>query len=267
MTLKALKHIVPLALLIAMSIIVFKSRSGPQAPSKDPLGQADPIVFDPSRFLVRPFHAQGNQVALALDGGALPADNGKVPSVVVGKNILRMVHLAWVHDWTRPDCVASFNNLRLLYDSEEGASLPALRIYLNPVFSDEAGEAVHRAMLRIFFHSENRGCYLQVAHEIGAGLLAPDAEAIRSHIEIIDPPLIDDWENPFGWLEDDIKMTFSNARAQRDRNHAILNLENPSQLTSMLAVMPPLANHREIIAFVKEASAAQNAWLRTSPSP
>lgn len=267
MTLKALKHILPLGILIVTAIVAIKSQSGSSAQNNDPRRQHSEINFDPTSFLVRPFFTQDNQIALALDGGALPAEYGKVPSIVIGKNILRMVHVAWVHDWTHPECRASFNNLRLLYDSEEGASLPALRIYLNPVFSDEAGEALHQALFKAFFRSQNRDCYLILANEIAAGSLAPDAEAIRNHIEILDPTLIEDWDSHLGWFEDDMEMTFSIARTQRDRNAAILNLKYPNQLTSMLAVMPPLANNREIIAFIQEANITQRAWLMKQPAP
>lgn len=267
-TMKALKHIIPLGLLLAMSIAVMTSRHSSPSSENHASGEPGQIEFDPSRILVRPFYTQGNQVALALHGGALPADRGKVPSIVIGTNILRMVHLAWVHDWTYPECVATFNRLRLLYESEEGASLPALRIYLNPIYADEAGEAVHRALLRAFFHSENRGCYLQLSHDIAAGMVAPNAQAIRSHIENIDPALIDDWETPFGWLEDDIDLTFAIARTQRDHNAAILHQDHPNQLTSMLTVLPASADSQGIISFIQEANATQNAWLLTlSPPP
>jgi hypothetical protein len=225
------------------------------------------IEFDPSRFLVRPFHAQENQTALALDGGALPITHGQVPSVVLGENILRTVHLAWVHDWSHPDCRTVFKNLQALYASEQGASLPALKIYLNPVFSDPAGEALHRAMLQVFFRSRIRENYLILASELSAGTLPPDAEAIRKRVEALDPILIDDWSTRLDWLESDYEKTFSTASVQQARNAALLGQQSPAQLTSMLATLPPPADRQEIVAFLQDAQTKQSAWLQTLSKP
>lgn len=258
--------LVPLAFLILLLFAVFRKDPPKPAPKAEPVGSAM-IEFDPSRFLVRPFHAEGNGTALALDGGALPITHGQVPSVVIGGNILRTVHLAWVHDWSHPECRTLFKNLLALYASEQGASLPALKIYLNPVFADPAGEALHRAMLQVFFRSRIRENYLILASELSAGTLPPDAEAIRKRVEEIDPVLIDDWTTPLDWLENDIQNTFSTARVQQARNAAVLGQQSPAQLTSMLATLPPLAGSEEIVAFLQDANTKQRAWLQTLPKP
>lgn len=145
----AFKLLIPLTFLILLLFAVFKTGPHKPVPKAEPMGAAL-IAFDPSRFLVRPFHVEGNQTALALDGGALPIAHGQVPSVVIGENIRRTLHLAWVHDWSHAECRTVFKNLQALYASEQGASLPALRIYLNPVFCDLGGEALHRAMRQAF---------------------------------------------------------------------------------------------------------------------
>jgi hypothetical protein len=258
----AFKLLVPLAFLFLLLFAVFRKGPHKPVPQAEPMGSTM-IEFDPSRFLIQPFHAEGNGTALALDGGALPVAHGQVPSVVIGKNILRTVHLAWVHDWSHAECRTVFKNLLALYDSEQAASLPALRIYLNPVFSDPAGEALHRAMLQVFFRSRIRENYLILASELSAGTLPPDAEAIRRRVEEIDPILIDDWNTPLDWLESDVENTFSIARVQQARNAALLGEQSPAQLTSMLASLPPLADLNEILAFVQDAYTKQRAWLQT----
>ena len=259
----AFKLLIPLTFLILLVGAVLMS--GPQKPAHGTGKTAASAAtdLDPSRFLVRPFRKKDHQTALALDGGALPIAGGEVPSVLIGKNILRTVHLAWVHDWSHAYCRTSFKNLQAVYASKEGDSLPALRIYLNPVFSDPAGEAIHRALLQVFFRSDNRDNYLVLATEMSAGSLSPDAEAIRKRVEEIDPILIDDWGSRLDWLENDIEKTFSTARIQQARNTALLGQQSPAQVSSMLATLPPLAGSQEIIAFVQDANARQLAWLET----
>lgn len=225
------------------------------------------IDDDPSRHLIRPFHAQGNQVALALDGGKLPVPGGQVPSIVIGSNVLRMLHLCWPHDWTDPGFRASFKNLRDLYASEEGASLPALKIHLNPVFSDATGEALHRAMLQVYFRNETRDTYLALANGMCDGSLAPDAEAVRKRVEEIDPILIADWDTRLEWLENDLGKTFSIARVQHARNTAMVGQDKAARLTSMRATLPVSADHQEIAAFLQDANASQFAWLQSHPAP
>jgi hypothetical protein len=267
MTRSAFKLIIPLTFLILLLFAVFKAGPGKPIPKPTPTGSADKIEFDPSRFLVRPFHGGENQTALALDGGALPIAHGQVPSVVIGKNVLRALHLAWVHDWSNAECRESFKNLLALYASEQGASLPSLRIYLNPVFSDPAGEALHRAMLQVFFRSRVRENYLILASELSTGALPPDAKAIRNRLEDLDPILIDDWSTPLDWLESDTEKTFATAIVQQARNTALLGQQSPAQLTSMLATLPPLASSQEIIDFLQDANIKQRTWLQTLAKP
>jgi hypothetical protein len=264
---KAFKLLVPVAVLVLLVLSVFKTHRQTPAQSASRGDPTAKIDDDPSRFLIRPFYARGSQIALALDGGQVPVAGGQVPSVVIGKNVLRTVHLAWLHDWTNPECRTLFRNLQSLYASEEGASLPALRIYLNPIFSDAPGEALHRAMLQVFFRSETRDSYLALANEMSTGALAANAEAIRNRIEVIAPVLIDDWDTRLDWLENDIEKTFSIARVQRARNAAIVGQDNAARLTSMLATLPQLANEQEMIAFLQSANASQRAWLQTLPPP
>ena len=263
----AFKLLIPLAFL--MLLVGAVMMSGPQKPAHGTgkTAVAAATELDPSRFLVRPFRKKDNQTALALDGGALPVAGGEVPSVVIGKNILRTVHLAWVHDWSHADCRTSFKNLQAVYASKEGDALPALRIYLNPVFTDPAGEALHRALLQVFFRSDNRDNYLVLVSEMSAGRISPDAEAIRRRVEEIDPILIDDWDSRLDWLENDIEKTFATARVQQARNTALLGQQSPAQLSSMLATLPPLAGSQEIIAFVQDANARQLAWLEAQAKP
>ena len=99
----ALNLLIPLTFLILLLFAAFWTGPHKPVPKAEPMESAS-IEFDPSRFLIRPFHAKENQTALALDGGALPITRGQVPSVVLGENILRTVHLAWVHDWSHPEC-------------------------------------------------------------------------------------------------------------------------------------------------------------------
>jgi len=263
----ALRLLAPLTLLGLLAFAVFHEGRREPASKAEPASAAAPVELDPSRFLVRPFHAADNQIALALDGGAMPVAHGQVPSVVVGKNVLRTVHLTWVHDWSSAECRTSFKNLLALYESEEGASLPALRIYLNPVFSDPAGEALHRAMLQVFFRSRVRENYLTLASELSTGALSPDAEAIRKRLEDLDPILIDDWSTRLDWLESDIEKTFATAIVQQARNTAVLGQQGPAQLASMLSILPPRAGRQEIVAFVQDAHARQRTWLEMPPSP
>jgi hypothetical protein len=261
------KLLIPLAFMALLLFAAFKT--GPQKPTSkaEQIGSTATIETDPSRFLVRPFHTRGNQTALALDGGALPVTNGQVPSILIGTNILRTLHLAWVHDWSNAECRTSFKNLQALYASEQGASLPALRIYLNPVSSDPAGEALHRAMLQVFFRSRVRENYLVLASELSTGALPPDAEAVRERVEELDPILIDDWNTRLDWLENDMQKTFSTAIVQQARNTELLGQQGPAQLTSMLAIMPPLAGSQETVAFLQDANNRQRAWLQTLPNP
>lgn len=223
-------------------------------------------MVDASRFLVKPFLVKNNQIALALDGGNVPVGQGQVPSVVIGNNVMRTVHLAWVHDWSHPTCRAVFHKLQALYATEQGAALPALKIYLNPVFSDPAGEALHRAMLQVYFRSRVRQNYLILASEMGAGTLPADAEALRQRVEQLDPTLLADWNTPLDWLESDVNHTFSIGAVQMARNEAMLGEKIPAQLSAMLTILPTTANDQEIIAFLKDAESRQRAWLQTSSS-
>lgn len=258
--------LIPLAFLMVMIFAVFSEKTPKTGPEEKP---QHPITteIDSSRILVRPFHTKDHQSALALDGGAIPAANGQVPSVVMGKNILRTVHLAWVHDWSQPECRSVFQNLQALYASEQGASLPALKIYLNPVFSDPAGEALHRAMMQVFFRSRIRENYLILAAELSNGTLPPDAGAIRKRVEEIDPNLMDDWDNPADWLNGDIEHTFSIAKIQQARNEAVLGPQSPAQLTSLLATLPPQAGRQELFDFLQQANNSQRAWLQQTADP
>jgi hypothetical protein len=253
----------PLAVLAAVVIVWVKSPPNSSGDSNSGKSQSPVINLDPSRFLIKPFFVQENQVAVALDGGEIPVPSGQVPSIVVGRNVLRTVHLAWVHDWTDAEARTSFKALQALYASDEGASLPALRIYLNPVFSDPQGEAVQRAMLQVFFRSDDRDLYQILARELSTGALATGPEAIRSRVETIEPLLMDDWNSRLEWLEGDIEKTFSVAKVQQARNAKILNPAFTSQLASMLEILNPSADAEEMSAFIQEANTAQRTWLHS----
>lgn len=260
----AYKLLIPLIFLIFILVAVFTKDAQSDA-QQYPMESAKTTEFDPSRFLVRPFFVKENQVALALDGGAFPVAKGEVPSIVIGNNILRTVHLAWVHDWSDADCRKTFNKLYALYNSEQGAALPALKIYLNPVFSNPAGEKLHRAMLQVLSRSQVRENYLILANEISTGKLLPEPEAIRKRMEDLDPMMIDDWTTHLDWFENDIEKTFSVAKIQQARNSAILGPQNSAQLTSMLAILPSQATAQEIIDFIQDANTKQRTWLQKSP--
>lgn len=258
--------LIPSAFLMVVIYAVFREKA-PIIGSDEKAQHPVTTEFDPSRILIRPFTTKDHQTALALDGGAIPAANGQVPSVVMGKNILRTVHLAWVHDWSHPECRSVFQNLQALYASEQGASLPALRIYLNPVFSDPEGEALHRAMMQVFFRSRIRENYLILAEELSNGTLPPNAASIRKRVEEIDPNLIDDWDAPADWLNADIEHTFSIAKLQQARNASVLGPQSPAQLTSLSASLPLQASRQEIFDFLQQANNMQRAWLQQTADP
>lgn len=262
-----LRSLVPLAVLAALVMVWVNSPPSPPGDADSGEGQASEINLDPSRFLLKPFFVQANQIAVALDGGEIPVPGGQVPSIVVGANVLRTVHLSWVHDWTDAETRASFKALQALYASEEGASLPALRIYLNPVFSDSSGEAVQRAMLQVFFRADNRDLYQILARELATGALATDPEAIRCRVEAIEPLLMDDWNSRLDWLEVDIEKTFSVAQAQQARHAKILDPAFKAQLASMLDIAHPSADMKELSTFVRKADTVQRTWLHTQSGP
>lgn len=259
------KFIIPLAFLMILLIAVFNG--GEKKPTPEPAAQAPPSAsqIDPSRLLVRPFYTEQNQIALALDGGSIPIAKGEVPSMIIGKNMLRTVHLAWVHDWSNADCRTSFKNLQDLYQSKQGEALPALKLYINPVFSDATGEALHRAMLQVLFRSRIRENHSILASELCSGKLFPNADAVRQRVEEIDPLLIDDWDTSLEWLENDIAKTFATARNQQARNTKILGQQRQGHLTSILATLPALAIRREMATFVQDANNMQRNWLEKSP--
>jgi hypothetical protein len=246
-------------------MVFVKSPSKPSADSSASKSQLQKIELDPSRFLIKPFFVEANQIAVALDGGKIPVPSGQVPSIIVGSNVLRIVHLSWVHDWSDAETRNSFKVLQALYASEEAASLPALRIYLNPVFSDSNGESVQRAMLQVFFRSDNRHLYQILAKELATGGLAADPEAIRSRVETFEPLLMDDWKSELGWLEGDIDKTFAVAKVQQARNAKILKPGFKAQLASMLDIVNPSADLKTFGEFVHQANTVQRAWLH-SPS-
>lgn len=258
-----LKSLVPLAVLALLVIVWMNPRSSPQVASTNGRTETSTLETDPSRFLIKPYVVQADQIAVALDGGEIPVPSGQVPSIIVGANILRTVHLSWVHDWSDAETRTSFKTLQALYASEEAASLPALKIYLNPVFSDAHGETVQRAMLQVFFRSDNRDLYQILAKELATGALAADPEAIRSRVETLEPLLMDDWESKLGWLEGDIEKTFSVAKTQQARNAKVLKPAFNAQLTSMLDILNPSAGMKELNEFVKQANTAQRAWLHS----
>ena len=263
----SLKLIAPVALLGLLMFAVFQTSRKESPRGEKPEDPTADIDRDPSRHLIRPSAAGASQVALALDGGKIPVSGGQVPSIVIGTNVLRTVHLAWPHDWTDSAFRTSFKNLQALYASEEGAALPALRIYLNPVFSDAAGETLHRAMLQVYFRNETRDTYFTLANAMSDGSLAPDAAAVRMRVEEIDPILIADWDTRLDWLENDIGKTFSIARVQLARNEAMVGRDKAARLTSMHATLPPSADPQEISTFLQEANASQFAWLQSPPAP
>lgn len=238
-------------------------RSSPPPPAASEKNQTSSIELDPSRFLIKPYVIQGNQIAVALDGGEIPVPSGQVPSMIVGENVLRTVHVSWVHDWSDAESRASFNTLQALYATEEAASLPALKVYLNPVFSDSNGEAVQRAMLQVYFRSDNRDLYQMLAKELSTGALAADPEAIRSRVEAFEPFLMDDWNSKLGWLEGDIEKTFSVAKAQQTRNEKVVKPAFNSQLASMLEILNPSADMKEFSAFIQKANTVQRTWLHS----
>lgn len=258
-----LKSLVPLAVLAALVVVWMNPRpSSPLAAAKEKT-EASAIDLDPARFLIKPYFVQPDQVAVALDGGKIPVPSGQVPSIIVGTNILRTVHVSWVHDWSDKETRSFFKTLQALYASEEAAALPALRIYLNPVFSDANGEAVQRAMLQVFFRSDNRDLYRILAKEIATGALAADPEAIRSCVETLEPLLINDWDTKLEWLEGDIEKTFSVAKIQQARNAKVLKPTFKSQLASMLDILNPSANIMEVSEFVQKANTLQRTWLHS----
>lgn len=254
--------LIPLALLVVLFPTVFREKSSEILPEQKS-AKLDVVEFDPSRFLIRPFYAKDQQTALALDGGEIPAANGQVPSIVVGKNILRTVHLAWVHDWSQPECRAVFHKLADIYASEQGEMLPALRIYLNPVFSDAEGEGIHRALLQVYFRSRKRENFVVLASELAGGALETNPMAIRKRVEELDPTIISDWSVSLDWLENDMAHTFSVAKAQQTRNAIRVGNSGATQLTSLLQVLPPQSDRQQIIDFLTDADSAQRAWLQT----
>lgn len=267
MRFSVLRSLVPLAVLAALVIVWVNSPPGPQGDADRGESEASEIELDPSRFLIKPFFAQANQIAVALDGGEIPVPGGQVPSIVVGANVLRTVHLTWVHDWTDAETRASFKALQGLYASAEGASLPALRIHLNPVFSDSSGEEVQRAMLQVFFRADNRDLYQILARELATGALATDPEAIRSRVETLEPLLMDDWDSRLDWLEVDIEKTFSVAKMQQARHAKILDPAFKAQLASMLDIANPSADMKELVTFVHKADTMQRTWLHSQSGP
>lgn len=258
-----IKSLIPLVVLAVVVMAWMNRRPGPPVEHANRRGRNSVIALDPSCFLIKPYFDQADQVAVALDGGNVPVPRGQVPSLIVGNNVLRIVHLAWVHDWTDPQARASFHTLQALYASEKAASLPAVKIHLNPVFSDSRGESVHRAMLQVFFRSDNRGLYQVLAKELAAGTLAADPEAIRSRVKFLEPLLMDDWNSELGWLEGDIGKTFSVAKTQQARNAGILKPAFKSQLVSMLEILNPSADEKEFGAFIQQANTVQRTWLRS----
>ena len=263
---KRLISLVPPALLAAAGIGWMMS--GPQSPQDAGVTDAPRgIELDPSRFLIEPLPGQGNQVGIGLAGGKIPVTGGQVPAMVIGTNVLRTVHLCWVYDWTDDTSRASLKALLELYASPEGASLPALKIHLNPVFSDPAGEAVHRAMLQVYFRSDHRGLHQEVAARIAAGSLEPDPEAIRLHVEGIEPLLMDDWSSRLEWLENDIDKTFDLAKAQQARNAEVLAPAFTSQLASMIEIVDPSTEATGLSKFILDASVAQSTWLHNRTAP
>lgn len=262
-----LRSLVPLAVLAAVVIAWLNRDKSHPALADSGKREASSFELDPSRFLIKPFIAQADQIAVALDGGKIPVPSGQVPSIVIGGNVLRTVHLSWVHDWSDAETRASFKTLHELYASADGASLPALRIYLNPVFSDPKSEAVQRAMLQVFFRSDNRDLYQVLAKELASGALAADPEAIRSRVESLEPLLMDDWNSKLGWLEGDIEKTFSVAKAQQARNANVLKPAFKAQLASMLGIADPSAGMKEFSAFVQGADTAQRTWLHSQSAP
>lgn len=258
-----IKSLVPLAVLAALVIAWMNQGASPPDTQSNSKSQTSAIELDPSRFLIKPFFVQPDQVAVALDGGKFPVPSGQVPSIVVGANILRTVHLAWVHDWSDAETRTLFKTLQTLYASEEAASLPALRIYLNPVFSDAHGEAVQRAMLQVFFRSDNRDLYQTLAKELATGALAADPVAIRGRVETLEPLLMNDWDTQLEWLEGDIEKTFSVAKVQQARNAKILNPEFKTQLASMLEILNPSADIKELNEFIQKSNTLQRTWLHS----
>ncbi len=240
----------------------------PQSSPPAPSGKAETSTteLDPARFLIKPYLVQADQIAVALDGGEIPVPSGQVPSIIVGANVLRTVHVSWVHDWSDAETRALLKTLQALYASEEAASLPALRVYLNPVFSDSNGEALQRAMLQVFFRSDNRDLYQMLAKELATGALAADPEAIRSRVETLEPLLMDDWNSELGWLEGDIEKTFSVAKVQQTRNENVLKPAFKSQLASMLEILNPSADKKEFSAFIQKANTVQRTWLHSQSS-
>jgi hypothetical protein len=253
--------LLPLLLLIFLCFFIWKSTVDNNVVSSPVADTAD---TESARFMVKPFFTEENQIALALDGGNIPVARGQVPSVMIGKNIMRTVHLAWIHDWSNPVCRSIFQRLQLLYASEQGAALPALRIYLNPVYSDPAGEALQRSLLQVYFRSRIRENYLILASEISTGTLPADADAVRQRVEKLDPSLLADWDTPLEWLESDLHHTFSVAAIQLARNEAMMGQKIPAQLTAMDSILPPGADDQEIIAFLKHADHRQRIWLQAS---
>ena len=262
-----LKSLLPLAILAALVLVWMNPRSNPPDRATSGKSQASPIELNPSRFLIKPYFVQADQVAVALDGGEIPVPSGQVPSIIVGANVLRTVHLSWVHDWTDTETRTSFQTLQALYASEEAASLPALKIYLNPIFSDSNSETVQRAMLQVFFRADNRNLYQTLARELATGALDPHPEAIRSRVETLEPLLMDDWKSELGWLEGDIEKTFSVAKAQQARNAKVLKPAFKAQLASMLEILDPSAGMEEFSAFVQRADTAQRTWLHSQSAP
>lgn len=266
MRLSVIKTLVPVAVLAAVVIALLNPGSSPPADADNGEKQVPKIALDPSRFLIKPYFVQADQVAVALDGGRMPVPSGQVPSIVIGANVLRQVHLSWVHDWTDVETKDSFRALQALYASEEAASLPALRIYLNPVFSNPNSEAVQRAMLQVFFRSDNRDLYRILAGELATCALAANPLAIRNRVGTIEPLLMDDWNSRLGWLESDIDKTFAAARVQQARNAEILQPAFKAQLASMLDILDPSADRKELSEFVRKANAMQRAWLHSQSS-
>jgi len=226
---------------------------------------ADGKVVKSSDFFVRPYVSDYGETGIAFVGGMYPIIDHSLPRIEFGQaNGARRLQIAMVTDWTKPECLKSYQLLHDLYAGEDGQDLPGIELYVLPVSDGETGKSLHEAVLVAHFGSNQLDTFTDILAEVGAGKLSADAAAVRKRVSEIDPDLATRWESLSSNLTDRFSYAFKLAFTQHKYDKMRLNHDSIPQLLVFDSVLSGQPTPESLAEFLRTGASHQHSYL-TSP--
>lgn len=251
-----------LSVLVLLGILVFFASSSPT--EKESPGAAENLAKS-GDFFLRPFISDRGETVMSLGGGKHPVDNLTLPSIAFGEEGgVRRLQVAMPLDWTHPDSRKAYRMIRELYGDEDVKGLPAIDLYLLPVYALESGKSVHEAVLTVHLGSNRVESLPGLLARLASGTLAADAREILAHVADADPDLVPRWESLSINQRDRFSDAFQRASVQQRHNSSRLDDASAHQLIVFDSVLTGMPSRRMLADFLRAAASRQHDYL-TSP--